>query len=158
LITCKGVVLPKTRTNLCDDKDDDIEIKRPIGIWFSISFCFAAIVFFSFILIVSQLSLFPANEPEGYYFQKSGLFVNLLSNVLFAATLGTALYNLKKSAIYWAFGMFLFDFISTSYWVFTSNWLAMVGATGMIAASTFWTGGLIIFLYALKLGQSDILK
>jgi len=154
----KGVVLSKTSTNIPDDKNDDIEIKRPIGIWFAISFCFVYIIFFSFILIVSQLNLFPSNSVEGYYFQKSGLFVNLLSNVLLAFTLVIALYKLRVSAVHWAFGMFLFDFISTTYWIFTSDWLAIVGVAGIIVAPIFWMGGLVIFLYCLRLRQSETLK
>lgn len=157
LIFCKGVVLPKIHINLHDDKYGDIEIKKPVGIWFAICFCFAVICFFSFILVASQLTLFPSDVPEGYYFQRSGLFVNLLSNVLLACTLASALYNLRKSSIYWAFGMFLFDFISTSYWIFTSDWLVIVGSIGIVSAATFWAGSLIIFLYCLKLGKSEVL-
>lgn len=145
-------------SNSVSDEKEVKEINRPTGAWFSIIFCFAYVILFSFIVVMTQLNLFPANDPQGYYFQKSGMALNLSTNALFAASLAVALFNLRSSAVYLSLGMFLFDFISTSYWFFTSNWLAEVGVVGMTVATIFWCGSLVIFLYCLSLRQRELLN
>jgi len=134
------------------------DVSKPIGILISIGFCIVFIAFFAVVIIATQFDLFPAYAAEGYYFQQTGLFVNFLSNMLICLGLACSLCQLKKDAIYWALGLFLFDLVSTSYWVFTHNWFDIVVFKEFVAISIFWTGVCIIFVYCLNLKKKKLLS
>ncbi|WP_438464548.1 hypothetical protein [Marinomonas sp. PE14-40] len=133
-------------------------VSKPVGVLISIGFCIVFIAFFAVIIIATQFGLFPAYATEGYYFQQTGLFVNLLSNMMICMGLACSLSYLKQDAIYWALGLFLFDFFSTSYWVLTHNWFDIVGLKELFAISIFWSGICVIFVYCLKLKKKKLLS
>ncbi|GEM_PF-1747244 len=140
-----------------DKNDDHQHTTKPIGVWLYLIFFTLVIAHFLFIILMHSLGLMPNELANHDFFSSNGFYLNFVGNLILAIMLLVSLFQMKQSAMFWSLALFVFDLLSTSFWILTQNWLETAGNFGPVLVGFVWGGCITCYLYLGYLNKKGLL-
>jgi len=137
--------------------------ERPVMVWVISLFYFVCTPFSLLMLALIPLMLsgaFPIPEAQRDYFESQTWFDYALSGVALIVNLAAAilLFMLRRPALYFFVGTFVFGLLMVVYNIVAKNWLEAVGVPGLVGAFFGWGINIAIILYVWHLFKKGVLR
>ena len=140
------------------DDDTSNTRKKPVLLWCFMLLFSLIISHFLVIILIHYLDLMPKQIAKGAFFNSNGFLLNFIGNIWLGSTLLFALFQMKKSAVFWSLTLLLFDICSTVFWIFTQSWLETAGGLGLMLIWVVWGTCFSCFIYLRYLNKQGKLS